>query len=162
MTTRRQMLLALIAAAVSLAPGGPSFGERMERMGPMSPPGPGQPASSGVTVNKILEQALPGPGNRQMTVLTVDFAPGGFSDPHRHPGPVFVYVLDGSVQSQVDPDQSAPETYSKGQTRYEPPMHIHKVARNASSTDSARILVYMISEPGKPITLPAGPMMPHD
>jgi quercetin dioxygenase-like cupin family protein len=161
MPTRRQIMLALMAAAVSLAPG-PSMGERMRRIGPMSEPGPNEPASSGVTVNKLFEQALPGPGNRQMTVLTVDFAPGGFSNPHRHPGPVFIYVLEGSVESEVNPDQSAPETYTKGQMWYEPPMHIHKVARNPSSTDSARILVYLISEPGKPITLPAGPMSPGD
>ncbi len=160
MTTRRQVALALVAAAVSLAPG-PSLGERTRRMGPMSVTGPNEPASSGVTVNKIFEQPLPG-GGKQMVVLTVDLAPGGYTDPHRHPGPLFAYVLEGSVQSEVDPDQKDPQTYSKGQMWYEPPMHLHRVSRNPSSTEPARILVYMITEPGKPTILPAGPMSAGD
>jgi quercetin dioxygenase-like cupin family protein len=36
---------------------------------------------------------------KEITVLTVDYAPGGVSDAHVHPGSVVAYVLEGAVVS---------------------------------------------------------------
>ena len=35
-------------------------------------------------------------------MLTVSFKPGQVSAPHVHPGSVFVYVLEGTVQTQLE------------------------------------------------------------
>lgn len=40
---------------------------------------------------------------------------------HKQSGPVFAYILEGSVQNQVDPEQ--PKTYNTGDYWYEPAMH---------------------------------------
>jgi hypothetical protein len=37
---------------------------------------------------------------------------------------------------------------------YEPPLGIHRVARNASRTDPATIVVFFILEKGQPLLLP--------
>ena len=67
---------------------------------------------------------------------------------HKHSGPVFAYVLEGSVENQVDPDQ--PKTYNAGDYWYEPAMHVHRLLRNLSDTQQARILVFEVLPKGKP------------
>jgi quercetin dioxygenase-like cupin family protein len=47
-----------------------------------------------------------------------------------------------------------PVKLEPGQTFYESPDDVHAVARNASDTRSARILVTMIKEKGAPATVP--------
>jgi quercetin dioxygenase-like cupin family protein len=47
------------------------------------------------------------PGKEGM-VEVVDFAPGEVSEPHRHNADLFVYVLEGSVVTQLEGE--APKT----------------------------------------------------
>ena len=42
------------------------------------------------------------PENQEMLVLELDWAPGYAGQPHRHNAHVFVYVLEGQVQMQVE------------------------------------------------------------
>jgi quercetin dioxygenase-like cupin family protein len=112
-------------------------------------------AANGVTVRQVLTQPLEGMDDKVAAIVTVEYAPGAASKPHRHPGPVFGYVLEGSVVIQVDPDN--PVTYSQGQMWYEPAMHVHRVSRNASETEPAKILAFLIVEKGQPITVPEKP-----
>ena len=86
-----------------------------------------------------------------MVLLTV--APGGTSHPHRHTGPVFAYVLEGSIQNQVDPEPL--KTYHAGDIFYEPTMHVHRALNNLSKTKPAKILVFEIGEKGKEFTVAA-------
>ena len=109
-------------------------------------------AANGVTVRQVLTQPLEGMDDKVAAIVTVEYAPGAASKPHRHPGPVFGYVLEGSVVIQVDPGN--PVTYSQGQMWYEPAMHVHRVSRNASKTVPAKILAFLIVEKGQPITVP--------
>jgi hypothetical protein len=67
---------------------------------------------------------------------------------HKHSGPVFAYVLEGSVENQVEPE--APKTYKAGDVWYEPAMHVHRLLRNLSDTQPARILVFLVLPKGKP------------
>jgi quercetin dioxygenase-like cupin family protein len=112
-------------------------------------------AAKGVTVRQVLTQPLEGMDDKVAAIVTVEYAPGAASKPHRHPGPVFGYVLEGSVVIQVDPGN--PVTYSQGQMWYEPAMHVHRVSRNASKTEPAKILAFLIVEKGQPITVPEKP-----
>jgi quercetin dioxygenase-like cupin family protein len=111
--------------------------------------------AKGVTVRQVLAQPLEGMDDKVAAIVTVEYAPGAASKPHRHPGPVFGYVLEGSVVIQVDPGN--PVTYSQGQMWYEPALHVHRVSRNASTTESAKILAFLIIEKGQPITVPEKP-----
>src|SRR5262245_61241024 len=52
------------------------------------------------------------------TTVEVTLEPGQAGAPHRHPGPVFGYVLSGTYEWAID-DQ-APKTLKAGDTFYEP------------------------------------------
>jgi quercetin dioxygenase-like cupin family protein len=114
-------------------------------------PGPG-PSDKGVTVRPILQHDLPDAPGKVVSVVIVEFEPGAASSPHRHPGSTTVYVLEGSVESAVDPEK--PVTYHAGQSWYELPMHTHRVARNASKTEPAKVLAVLISDKGQALVLP--------
>ncbi|MGH8011934.1 MAG: cupin domain-containing protein, partial [Candidatus Binataceae bacterium] len=101
----------------------------------------------------VLEHALPDVPGKHISMVTVEYAPGASSPPHRHPGSVAAYVLEGTVVSQVEPGK--PMTYTAGQAWYEPPMHVHRVSRNASKRRPAKILAVLIVPKGQPLTLPA-------
>lgn len=117
-----------------------------------------QSASGGTRTKKrsqvhvVLRQPLPDMNGKVATLVTVSYAPGAASLPHRHPGPVFGYVLEGSVVMQFEP--RPPVTYTVGQAFYEAPMQVHRVSRNASNTRPAEILAFQITNEGQPLTLP--------
>lgn len=110
------------------------------------------PALAEDTVSVLMQQSLADMADKVATVLTVDYAPGGVSDPHVHPGSVFAYVLEGSVVTQLEGE--LPMTYTKGQSWYEPPKKPHLVSKNASKTEPAKLLVFLLSQEGTSIKIP--------
>ena len=60
-----------------------------------APPGRAASIGEGATEKQILSEKLPNVPGKTLTVIEVDYRPGGFSAPHRHPasGFVFAYVL---------------------------------------------------------------------
>jgi len=104
-------------------------------------------------VAPLLTKDLTGIPNKEGTMLTVQYVPGGASLPHRHDAHVFVYVLEGSVKMQVDGQPVL--TLTAGQTFYENPGDVHRVSANASTTQPAKILVFMVKDKDKPATRPA-------
>lgn len=94
------------------------------------------------SVQPVMREALPDAPGKQVALVTVAYAPGQASTPHSHPGPVFAYVLEGSVVSQLAGE--APRTYTQGQSWYEPPGAHHVVSRNGSATQPARLLAWLI------------------
>jgi quercetin dioxygenase-like cupin family protein len=107
------------------------------------------PPDRGVAVRQLMMEPLAGIDGQMGAVLLVEYSPGASSKPHRHPGHVFAYVLDGAVVSEVYPGQ--PIKYTKGQMWYEPPMHTHRISRNASESAPAKLVVFMIIEKGQPL-----------
>ena len=91
------------------------------------------------------------PGKEQV-IITVDYAPGGADQVHRHNADAFVYVLEGSVVEQVKGGK--PVTLTVGQTFFEGPDDIHVVGRNASDTKPARLLAVLIKKKGAPAVIP--------
>src|SRR5207253_10542925 len=90
---------------------------------------------------------------KEVLMYTVGF-PAGFSSPvHRHNAQVSVYVLEGSVVMQVKGGKEI--TLTTGQSFYEGPNDIHVVSRNASSTQPAKFLVFLIKKNGAPLVVPA-------
>ena len=104
-------------------------------------------------VTPLLTKDLTGIPNKEGTMLTVQYLPGGASLPHRHDAHVFVYVLEGSVKMQVEGQPAV--TLTAGQTFYENPTDVHRVSANASTTQPAKILVFMVKDKDKPATRPA-------
>ena len=104
------------------------------------------------TVSVLINQRLADMAGKEGTVMIVDYAPGAASGPHVHPGSVFAYVLEGTVVSQLDGDK--PMTYTKGQSWYESPKKPHVVSKNASKTEPARLLVFLLSQEGESLVMP--------
>ena len=100
----------------------------------------------------LLTKELPGVPGKEASMLTVEYAPGQASSPHRHNASTFVYVLEGSVVMQVQGGKAM--TLGPGETFYESPDDVHVVSRNASDTKSARILVFFVKEKGTPASVP--------
>ncbi len=101
-----------------------------------------QPPANGLPFSKDVV----GLEGKEVTMLVIEYAPGQASSVHRHNAQVFVYVLEGSVEMAVQGGQTV--TLVKGQTFYETPNDIHTVSRNASKTEPAKFLVFMIKDKG--------------
>jgi quercetin dioxygenase-like cupin family protein len=79
--------------------------------------------------------------------------PGTGGTPHRHPGThTFGYVLEGTYEVQVD--DGPLQRLEAGETFYESPGALHAVSRNGSSTERVRYLVFTVSDPTLPATVP--------
>jgi quercetin dioxygenase-like cupin family protein len=107
-------------------------------------------AEDAVTV--LMKQGLPEMPGKVVTVLTVDYPPGATSTAHVHPGSVFAYVVEGAVVSQLE--GGPPVTYTKGQSWYEAPKTPHLVSKNASQTEPAKLVVFLLSQEGEAIKAP--------
>ena len=99
----------------------------------------------------LMTKDLPDVPGKEGMIETVDFAPGEVSQPHRHNADVFVYVLEGSIITQVQ--GGSPRTVRAGDTFYESPTDIHSVSRNASETEPAKLLVFYVKAKGAPQTV---------
>jgi quercetin dioxygenase-like cupin family protein len=87
------------------------------------------------------------------TTLEVTLGPGESSAPHRHPGPVFGYILEGEYEWGID-DKPA-KVLKAGDTFYEPGGCLHRVSKNASAKVKARVLAVMLHPQGaKDLVLP--------
>jgi quercetin dioxygenase-like cupin family protein len=114
--------------------------------------GAANPGKSEAIVHSLLSQDLPQIPGKEVSMLTVEYLPGGASLPHRHDAEVFVYVLEGSVIMQVDGQKAV--TLGPGGTFHEGPNDVHRQSRNASATQPAKFLVFMIKDKDKPATRP--------
>ena len=94
------------------------------------------------TITPIMSHALAEVSGKEVLMYTVDFPPGFASPVHRHNAQVSVYVLEGSVVMQVKGGKEV--TLGPGQSFYEDPTDIHVISRNASSTEPAKFLVFLI------------------
>jgi quercetin dioxygenase-like cupin family protein len=106
-------------------------------------------ASAGV-VHVLSQKPLAGRAGTDVTILTVDYPPGGSTPPHEHPGTTYAYVLQGSVVSKVDDGPA--QTFTVGQIWTEHPHDHHTISKNASATEPAKLLVFMIAPHGAQLT----------
>jgi len=113
-----------------------------------------QASPQGAAVRTPLTQALPPlDGNHlKVTMVEVSYPPGGASQPHSHPCPVVGYVTEGAIRFQV---KGEPERVLKaGDSFYEPPNGVHQVSANASPTEPAQLIAYMLCDHETPLSLP--------
>ena len=87
------------------------------------------------------------------TTVEVTLEPGQASMPHRHPGPVFGYILEGEYEWAIDDQPS--KKLKVGDTFSKPAMCLHRVSRNLSDKNKTRILaVLLVPRDAKLISIP--------
>ena len=104
-----------------------------------------------ITRTEILRKPMSGLDNREVVVFLADVPPGGVAGTHYHPGDEAIYMLQGALR--FEPDQEAAFDLKAGQIAFNPAKHIHK-AKNASSSEPAKVLNFMLAEKGQPLAIP--------
>jgi quercetin dioxygenase-like cupin family protein len=102
-------------------------------------------------VTELMTRDLTGADGKELRMIIVDYAPGGTAPRHRHNAQAFVYVLQGAVRMQIE--GSTPVTLGPGETFYEGQDDIHAVSANASQTQPARVLVFVVKDKGAPLSI---------
>lgn len=74
--------------------------------------------------------------------VEVTLNPGEAGAPHRHPGPGFVYVIEGEYELGID-DQPT-KIYKAGETFYEPTGCLHRVSKNPSKKGKTRLIAIVV------------------
>ena len=77
----------------------------------------------------------------------VDFAPGAAFPMHRHPGEEIIYVIEGSIEYQVEGQPS--QIIKAGGVLFVPAKVAH-AAKNVGSVTAAEVGTYVV-EKGKPL-----------
>jgi quercetin dioxygenase-like cupin family protein len=110
-------------------------------------------AGHDVTATPIFTQKLPNAPGKTMTVVSVDYEPGGASRPHHHgaSAAIFAYVVAGTIRSQVE-GAGEPRVYRVGDSWYEPPGAHHLISENASTTEPARLIAVFVADDGETLT----------
>jgi len=103
-------------------------------------------------VTDLLTQPLADLPGKEVTMIAVDYAPGAVDPVHRHDASAFVYVLEGSIEMQMEGGEKV--TLGPGQTFYEDPKGVHLVGRNTSDTKPAKFVVFLVKNQGAPILIP--------
>ena len=103
-------------------------------------------------ITSLMSKELADNPDKEVLMITVEYAPGGVDPFHRHNAQAFVYVLEGSIVMQLKGGNEV--TLTPGQTFYEGPDDVHVVGRNASSTKPAKFLVVLIKDKGAPVLMP--------
>lgn len=104
----------------------------------------------GVEVKRVSEEKLANVPGKKLTVIRVNYAPGGKSGAHRHAGSVFAYVLSGSIRSENSATGPA-KVYKTGESFFEPSGSRHLVSENASAK-SRRVCSLFVADDGAPLT----------
>jgi len=108
--------------------------------------------SPDVAVTPLITRPLANVPGKEVTMITVEYPPGGADPVHRHDAHGFIYVLEGSIVMGVKGGKEV--TLRPGQTFYEGPDDLHTVGRNASTTQPAKFLVFLLKEQGAPLLTP--------
>lgn len=106
------------------------------------------------TVTPIIKQAMSDTGLQgyEMQALRLDLVPGGVdASPHRHDADLFVYVLQGSIEVELDGRRA---TYAAGTMFHEPRNVLHTLLRNTSSQDPASALAIFVIKAGREAVVP--------
>lgn len=104
-------------------------------------------------VTELMSKDFSNIPGKQALMLTVEYPPGSADPVHRHNAYGFIYVLKGSVVMQVRGGKEV--TLTAGQTFYEGPEDVHVVGRNASQTEPAQFIVFLVKDKGAPVLIPA-------
>lgn len=109
----------------------------------------------GDIVKPNFAQTIPNLPGKSLVAVEVEYPPGGASVAHVHAKSAFIYayVVSGAVESRVN--DGAMRVYRAGESWSEPPGASHPVSRNASNTESAKLLaIFVVDTNDKELTTP--------
>ena len=99
---------------------------------------------------KTLHQApLQGVAGKEMVVKHMGLEAKFVGGKHMHPGPVFVYVLEGELTVEL---AGKMKTFKAGEL-YAEDIGATMVGRNLSATDDLELLVFQVGDIGKPMMI---------
>ncbi|ACP21715.1 conserved hypothetical protein (plasmid) [Sinorhizobium fredii NGR234] len=104
---------------------------------------------AGIQRTDLVQRDLGVPG-REAVQVRVDFEPGAVSIKHSHPGEEVAYVLEGSLQYQLE--GRAPVTLHAGETLFIPAGVAH-LAKNVGDGRASELATYIV-EKGTPLVVP--------
>jgi quercetin dioxygenase-like cupin family protein len=105
---------------------------------------------AGITAKTVSEETLAHVPGKKVIVEVVEFPPGASVPEHHHGGSVTVYVLSGTIRSQLD---SGPVLdYAAEETFFEAPGTIHTLTANPSATERARFMAIHVIDEGAELT----------
>jgi quercetin dioxygenase-like cupin family protein len=116
-----------------------------------SHPGRAVQQAPGLWRTDLQRQDLSVPG-REMVQSRVDIGLEAPLVKHTHPGEEIIYVLEGSLEYQIE--GQPPKTYGAGEALTVPAGVVHAV-RNAGRGNAAELATYVV-EKGKPLLTLAG------
>ena len=105
-------------------------------------------AATGITRSDAVRHDL-GVAGREVIQVRVDFAQGVAFGRHSHPGAEVAYVLEGTLEHQLDGAQ--PVTLKTGEALFIPAGTIH-AAKNVGTGNAAELATYIV-EKGKPLVV---------
>lgn len=105
---------------------------------------------AGVRRTDLQRHDLSAPG-REVIQVRVDFDPGAVAPRHTHPGEEIIYVIEGSLEYEVE--GRPPVTLKGGEVLFVPAGAVHS-AKNVGSGNGAELATYVV-EKGKPLVVPA-------
>ncbi len=105
-----------------------------------------------VKVTSLLETPLTGVEGKKVIIKHFELPPGFVGGKHFHPGPVFVYVLEGELT--INTEKAGRQTIRAGKL-YQEPIRSVMQARNLSTTDVTKIVVFQVGDKGKPMMIKA-------
>ena len=100
----------------------------------------------GIERTDLQQQDLSVPG-REVVQNRVDISPEAPAIKHKHPGEEIIYVLEGSLEYQVQ--GKPPTTLEAGEVLFVPAETIHAV-KNVGTGNAAELATYVV-EKGKPL-----------
>ena len=100
---------------------------------------------------KMLQDQNVGVSDRHAVQVLAEFVPGGAAGKHTHPGEELGYVLEGTLQLEVDGQPA--RTLKAGEVFFIPAGVVHD-GRNVGS-GPAKVLATYVVEKGKPVATPA-------
>jgi quercetin dioxygenase-like cupin family protein len=105
-----------------------------------------------LTATPVASHAIGDIPGKSLTSVLLTVPSGSTSNPHRHAGVVFGYVIEGAVCSQITGDPGL-KPYSAGQSFFEPPGSHHLAFTNPGLT-TAKVLVTQVADTGATLTMP--------
>ena len=105
-----------------------------------------QAQPSGIKRTDLQRHDLSVPG-REAIQVRVDLAPGVAFGKHTHPGEEVIYVLEGTLEYQLE--DKPPVTLKAGDVLFIPAGTVHS-ARNPGSVTGSELATYIV-EKGKPL-----------
>ena len=107
---------------------------------------PAQALQPGIKRVDLQRHDLSAPG-REAIQVRVEFDPGAAFGKHTHPGEEIIYVLEGTLEYQIE--DKPPVMLKAGDVLFIPAGTVHS-ARNAGSSKGAELATYVV-EKGKPL-----------